>query len=46
VRESGYVKCLHAFAALHLSGAIPNPVAEWTLECLEETYPEDGCCTD
>ncbi len=46
VREGGYVKCLHAFTALHLSGSIPNPVAEWTLERLEGMYPEDGCCTD
>jgi uncharacterized protein len=42
----GYVKCLHAFTALHLSGAIPNPVAEWTLQRLENPYPEDACCTD
>jgi uncharacterized protein len=41
----GHVKCLHAFTALHLSGAIPNPVAEWTLERLEKPYPEDACCT-
>ena len=45
VREGGYVKCLHAFTALHLSGAIPNPVAEWTLERLEWPYPRDACCT-
>jgi hypothetical protein len=45
VREGGYVKCLHAFTALHLSGAIPNPVAEWTLRRLEKPYPEDACCT-
>src|SRR5215204_3997256 len=34
VREGarGSVKCLHAFTALHVSGAIPNPVAEWTLQ--------------
>ncbi|HEX5914184.1 MAG TPA: DUF501 domain-containing protein, partial [Rubrobacter sp.] len=41
----GHVKCLHAFTALHLSGAIPNRVAEWTLERLEKPYPEDVCCT-
>ena len=41
----GHVKCLHAFTALHLSGAIPNPVAEWTLRRLEDSYPEDDCCT-
>lgn len=45
VREGGYVKCLHAFTALHLSGAIPNPVAEWTLEHLENPYPKDACCS-
>jgi hypothetical protein len=41
----GHVKCLHAFTALHLSGAIPNAVAEWTLQRLENPYPEDRCCT-
>ena len=46
VREGGYVKCLHAFTALHLSGAIPNPIAEWTLQRLGETYPREDCCTD
>lgn len=46
VREGGYVKCLHAFTALHLSGAIPNPVAEWTLDRLDEPYPGNRCCTD
>ena len=40
-----HVKCLHAFTALHLSGAIPNRVAEWTIERLEKPYPEDACCT-
>ena len=45
VREGGSVKCLHAFTALHLAGAIPNAVAEWTLERLERPYPEDACCT-
>lgn len=45
VREGGNVKCLHAFTAIHLSGAIPNPVAEWTLRRLEDPYPEDRCCT-
>jgi hypothetical protein len=40
----GSVKCLHAFTALHISDAIPNPVAEWTLRRLEHPYPE-GCCT-
>jgi uncharacterized protein len=46
VREGGNVKCLHAFTALHLAGAIPNAVAEWTLERLERPYPEDACCTN
>jgi len=41
----GSIKCLHAFTALHISGAIPNPVAEWTLPRLEHPYPEDGCCS-
>ncbi len=45
VREGGNVKCLHAFTALHLAGAIPNAVAEWTLERLERPYPEGACCT-
>jgi hypothetical protein len=45
VREGGYVKCLHAFTALHLSEAIPNPVAEWTLDRVEEACPGDACCT-
>lgn len=45
VREGGYIKCLHAFTALHLSGAVPNPVAEWTLARIEDPYPTDGCCT-
>jgi hypothetical protein len=40
----GSVKCLHAFTALHISDAIPNPVAEWTLWRLEHPYPQ-GCCT-
>jgi hypothetical protein len=41
---AGSVKCLHAFTALHLAGAIPNPVAEWTLEHLQNPYPQDACC--
>ena len=45
VREGGYVKCLHAFTALHLSGAIQNPVAEWTLQHLKDPYPGNSCCT-
>ncbi len=46
VREGGNVKCLHAFTALGLASAVPNAVAEWTLERLERPYPEDACCTD
>jgi hypothetical protein len=45
VREGGYVKCLHAFTALHLAGAVPNPVAEWTLANVGNPYPEDSCCS-
>jgi uncharacterized protein len=45
VREGGNVKCLHAFTALELAGAVPNVVAEWTLERLESPYPESACCT-
>lgn len=45
VREGGYVKCLHAFTALHLSGAISNPVAEWTLQQVDDPYPENSCCS-
>ena len=45
VREGGNVKCLHAFTALQLAGAIPNPVAGWTLDRLKKPYPEDACCT-
>ncbi len=44
VRDGGNVKCLHAFTALGISGAVPNAVAEWTLERLERPYPEDACC--
>ena len=41
---TGSVKCLHAFTALHISGAILNPIAEWTLERLGNPYPEGRCC--
>lgn len=44
IRDSGYIKCLHAFTALQLAGGINNPVAEWTLERLQSPYTE-GCCT-
>lgn len=46
VRRGGHIKCLHAFTALHLSGAIPNPVAEWTLRSIGDPYPRDRCCTE
>jgi uncharacterized protein len=42
---AGSVKCLHAFTALHVSGAIPNPIAEWTLGRLGNPYPESRCCS-
>lgn len=45
VREGGHVKCLHAFTALQLAGALPNPVAEWTLRRLGDPYPRDACCS-
>ena len=38
----GRVKCLHAFMALHISGTMPNPVAEWTLARLENLYDADS----
>jgi uncharacterized protein len=44
VREGGYIKCLHAFTALHISGAVPNRVGEWTMGRIEEPYPEGVCC--
>ena len=40
----GYVKCLHAFTALHLADAIPNPIAEWTLARLENPYADPARC--
>ena len=44
VGQGGHVKCLHAFTALHLSGAIPNPVAEWTLARLKNPYADPAHC--
>ena len=41
---SGRVKCLHAFTALHLSGAIPNAVAGWTIARLERAYADPARC--
>ncbi len=41
---NGRVKCLHAFTALHLAGAIPNAVAEWTLSRLERAYADPSRC--
>ena len=43
-RSGGHVKCLHAFSALHLAGAIPNPVAEWTLARLKNPYADPAHC--
>ena len=40
----GRVKCLHAFTALQLSGALPNPVAQWTLERIEKPYLDPSRC--
>ena len=40
----GFVKCLHAFTALHLADVIPNPVAEWTLSYLEGPYADPARC--
>ena len=42
---TGSVKCLHAFTALHVAGAIPNPIAEWTLRRTGNPFPEARCCT-
>jgi hypothetical protein len=40
----GYVKCLHAFTALHLAGTLLNPVAEWTLARIENPYADPTRC--
>ncbi len=42
----GRVKCLHAFTALHLAGALPNPVAEWTLTHLKTPYADPARCPE
>ena len=42
--EPGRVKCLHAFTALQLSGALPNPVAGWTLGRIEGPYLDPSRC--
>ena len=42
--EPGRVKCLHAFTALELSGALPNAVAEWTIARLEAPYLDPSRC--
>jgi hypothetical protein len=44
VGDPGRIKCLHAFTALHLAGAVLNPVAEWTLARLETLYPDSALC--
>jgi hypothetical protein len=46
VSDAGRVKCLHAFTALDLAGAIPNPVARWTLDRLETIYPDPARCPE
>ena len=46
VGDSGRIKCLHAFTALHLAGAISNPVAKWTLARLETPYPDPTRCPE
>ena len=40
----GRVKCLHAFTALQVSGALPNPVARWTIDRIEEPYLDPSRC--
>lgn len=41
----GRIKCLHAFTALHLAGALPNSVAEWTFAHIEAIpYPDPTRC--
>ena len=42
--EPGRVKCLHAFTALEVSCALPNPVANWTLERIEDPYLDPSRC--
>jgi hypothetical protein len=42
----GRIKCLHAFTALHLAGALPNPVAEWTLARLQNPYADPSRCPE
>ena len=42
--EPGRVKCLHAFTALQVSGALPNPVAGWTLDRIEGPYLDPSRC--
>jgi uncharacterized protein len=46
VGDFGRIKCLHAFTALHLAGAISNPVAKWTLARLETLYPDPTRCPE
>lgn len=42
----GRIKCLHAFTAVQLSGALPNPVAEWVLDRIESSYLDPSRCAD
>ena len=46
VGDSGRIKCLHAFTALHLAGVISNPVAKWTLARLKTPYPDPTRCPE
>ncbi len=46
ISDASRIKCLHAFTALDLAGAIPNPVARWTLDRLETTYPDPARCPE
>ncbi len=45
IRAGGYVKCLHAFTALHLAEDLENSIARWTLDRLEKPYPDAACCS-
>lgn len=46
ISDAGRVKCLHAFTALGLAGAIPNPVARWTLDRLETAHLDPARCPE
>lgn len=42
----GRVKCLHAFTALQISNALPNPVAQWALDLIENPYLDPSRCPE